>query len=181
MNLDAQHIMIDIETLGTGSRSAILQIGAVVFQPRSPRVEESFSVNVNLVSCVLAGLEIDASTAEWWRHQSDVAKLSLLDPAAVPLQAALAQLSTFVGVGRPIWARGPHFDIVILENAYRAVDAKVPWRYSAVRDSRTVLDVAQIVAPIRDAEFEPAHVALGDARYEARCVSYALLNLTRDR
>ena len=72
------------------------------------------------------------------------------------------------------------FDIVILENAYRAVDAKVPWRYNAVRDSRTVLDVAQIVASPRDEELEPAHVALGDARYEARCVSHALLNLTRD-
>ena len=57
--------MIDIETVGLERGSAIVEIGAVQFEPVA-MIGETFHASVSLTSCQEAGLTIDADTVEWW-------------------------------------------------------------------------------------------------------------------
>ena len=43
-----------------------------------------------------------------------------------------------------IWGHGSHFDIPILENAYKACNLIPPWKFWQVRDTRTLYEVAGV-------------------------------------
>lgn len=54
------NIMVDLETLGTKPNSAILSIGAVAFDDQG--LHDEFYCNVDLISSIACGYEIDADT-----------------------------------------------------------------------------------------------------------------------
>ena len=56
------NVMVDLETLGNGSESVIISIGAVEFDPETGELGREFYKVVDAQSCVDAGLKIDAST-----------------------------------------------------------------------------------------------------------------------
>ena len=68
-----QHVMVDLETMGTGSYAAIVSIGAVKFypdEPFDPATAESFYAVISLASAMKAGLRVDADTVMWWPRSS---------------------------------------------------------------------------------------------------------------
>lgn len=185
MTLD---LSIDIETLGRGVTSAPLAIGWAAFDPfhyqkcldplqraSKVRVESSGLIHVDLQSCLDAGLTVDGATIQWWFGQSEAARAALFaDGRAPSLGEALSELSRAVdaatrGVGR-IWAKGPSFDIAILENAYRVARLKTPWKYNAPRDVRTIVQVAGLTDAGRP---ENSHNAMEDAIAQAKLVQEA--------
>lgn len=63
-------VMIDLETMGTSTNSAIMSIGAVVFDIKSGNIGNKFEVHIDLNSSIKAGFDIDADTIYWWLKQN---------------------------------------------------------------------------------------------------------------
>lgn len=131
-----RQIMLDLETMGTAPGSAIVQIGAVDFSIY--KIGEPFSVNIDLASCVNAGLRIDPKTVMWWMSQSDEARKSLMVDC-VQLREALASFADWIGSDTvAVWGDGAAFDNVLLSSAFRAARMPVPWHYANDRCYRTL-------------------------------------------
>jgi len=159
--------MVDLETLGNGSNSVIIAIGAVKFDPRTGRVGEladRFYTNVDPQSCVEAGLQMDVSTVMWWMSQSDAARAAVTKPGR-QLAEALAEFSKWLPADACVWGNGATFDNVILANAYRALRLPQPWKHWNDRCYRTLKNLhPDIKAPARQGV---AHNALDDAVFQA--------------
>lgn len=164
MNLDGTHVMVDLETLGTGSNAVIISIGAVEFTVAGGAGRD-FYMNVDPQSCVDAGLKIDPDTVMWWMKQSDEARRVFSQDVSNPLSRALLYFSDWFPQGACLWGNGATFDNVILSNAYKAVGLKQPWSYRADRCYRTLKNLYPQVLP--DDLGGVAHNALADARYQA--------------
>lgn len=168
-----RHIMIDIETMGKGPRSAIAAIGAVEFNPAGDTLGPSFYTRVDLSSAVTAGMVIDADTVLWWLRQEEDARRELTAEGGLPLPHALQALATFlIGEGIAgeiddliVWANGTSFDFPILSEAFRLCGLQRPWHYYNERDFRTV---RKLFARVKAERESTAHHALEDARHQAR-------------
>ncbi len=152
--------MIDLETMGTVSNSAIVSIGAVKF---TNKILDSFYCNVDLQSCIDVGLKCDGDTILWWLKQSKQARFSLsINPNT--LQEALVSLSNWMGQCYEVWGNGATFDNVILSNAYFAVGLPQPWHWTKDRCYRTVRNLHPNITHTRKGVY---HNALDDAIYQA--------------
>lgn len=145
MDKDAWNIMIDLETMGTSCIAGIMSIGAVKFK-LTGEVEALCHIGVDLQSCVNVNMEIDAGTVMWWLKQSKENQDRLLAIKTVDIKTALQKLfNSFVGLDKYktcVWSHGSNFDTVILENACKLTGTPIWWKYTNVRDTRTVFDVA---------------------------------------
>ena len=165
-----RHIMIDLETMGTGPRSAIAAIGAVEFELCGMGLGATLYRRVNLRSAMEAGLVLDADTVLWWLGQSDAARAELTSPDNVTLQHALYDLAKMIAgpdgddCSTIVWANGTSFDFSILAEAYRAVKFQQPWKYWNERDYRTV---RKIGPPVECERTGTHHNALDDACHQA--------------
>lgn len=177
------HCMVDIETLGCASNAAILSIGAVKFDPKGDSLQDAstFKQNVTLQSCLDAGLHVDGRTFQWWMGQSQEARNALFTPVPLPLRSVLHDLYTwYVGDYGPnhpkaVWSHGATFDIVILANAYQALERVTPWHWRDARDTRTLFNIA---FPVGGTYPPPGlagtrHDALADAIRQAWMVQQA--------
>lgn len=139
------HIMLDLETLGTGRNSVILSIGAIRFDPYADTALECEPFYVEFDKHGLAlqqrmGLNIDARTVEWWMRQSVLAR-RVFEPAFPkdPVQA-LQDFAEYVEQvpKTKIWGNGADFDNVLLGDMYEAFSVVRPWSYSRNRCFRTL-------------------------------------------
>lgn len=160
-----KNVMVDLETLGNGSNSVIVSIGAVEFGPEG--LGREFYTLVNPESCIKVGLQMDASTVMWWMDQSDEARAALSDSGAKPLGNALLDFFEWYPQGAGLWGNGATFDNVILSNAYRVSSLAKPWTYSADRCYRTLKSLHPEIKGVA-LPGEIAHNALADAKYQAR-------------
>lgn len=167
-------VMVDIETLGIEPGAAILSIGAVRFNDDG--LGEEFYAEINLPSCQQAGLEIDATTLEWWLGQDDVVREVLT--GGDDLGRVLRRFRVWLSNPDELWANSPKFDMAHLEAAFEAVDASPPpWDYDDLRDVRTVTNLPADVDVEQQGD---EHDALDDARYQARQVIALLGALSSD-
>ena len=134
-----RNVMVDIESLGTAPGSAILSIGACVFE-RDNKVNDPFDYykNIDLLDSTFAGFTIDPQTAKWWSEQSPEA-IRTLTRKPMSLRGALNTFASFLQKDDRVWAKGPDFDLVLLKAAYDKVGIRVPWSFRLSRDVRTIL------------------------------------------
>lgn len=167
-----KHVMIDLETWGRVRGSAIRSLGAVVFDPATGQLNQSFYRNIDDASCEEVGLTRDPETEAWWEQQSLVAQAALLE-GAQPLGDVLTAFTAWWGSvgGRYIYGHGATFDPVLLEGAYHACLLDPPWDFWNVRCCRTILAMANRKPDRRASETQ--HNALDDARAQARAVAAA--------
>jgi len=156
------HVMLDLETMGTGPTAAIASIGAVAFDLDNGLTRQ-FYRRVDLQSCVTAGLTMDASTVLWWMRQGDAAR-SELQLEAVDLMPALGEFREWFPVRAKLWGNGATFDNVIMRSAYTAMDMTAPWEYWDDRCLRTLRDLRPDIPRPKP---ELAHHALSDAVAQA--------------
>lgn len=155
-----QDIMIDLETLGTQPGSTILTIGAIKFTrygdveslisgyPKTVEdieaVTDCFYRRIDMESCQAVGLLADESTVKWWMNQKEDARYEAITAQPrCPIGEALDQFYMWAGGATP-WSHGAGFDVTLLERAYIVLGKKAPWRYSAVRDTRTLYDLGNV-------------------------------------
>ena len=168
------HIMVDLETLGVSTRSVILTIGAVKFDPMGVGITSQHYQRVNADSCKAVGMEIDAATIEWWRKQSPEAQAeAFFGENRADIRQVLSNFSVWAGSFDAIWSHGATFDIPLLAEAYAKIGQRTPWKYTIARDTRTLFDLAQV--NIQKAGV--AHNALQDAANQAAAVQAAYKKL----
>ena len=165
--------MLDIETLATSPSSVVLTFGAIKFNPFNADSEMSDGLyfRINVDEQIALGRTVDEGTVVWWGTQNEeVREEALGEHNRVSLEEFTRALNKFVvGVDR-IWAQGPVFDIVILENLYRQLGKPAPWQYYTIRDSRTLL---KALGDDRKAG-QLLHNALADAVSQAQAIQSAV-------
>lgn len=175
-------LMLDLETLSTSPRAAIVQIGACFFDRHTGEIGSTFKT-----TCApdIEKYAVDYSTIAWWMRQSDDARLSSFGDGAPNIGQAISSFYQFVILQRAIvdfriWAMPAAFDVVIIENALRTELFGVPWKYNESRDVRTIMEVAEIS---KDERVLPdvAHDALSDAIAQAKTVAKAFQKIRGDR
>ncbi len=174
--MSCDHIMIDLETMGSRPGCAIATIGAVMFDPVHGDIGNSFYCRVNLRSCTEAGLHLDPLTLIWWLRQSDAARAEISNDESLQLRYALQAFSAFYAENkaRKHWSHGAGFDGPIMDAAYHALGMDPPWKFWDARDTRTIFDLAQVKP---DRSVGVAHHAHVDAENQARAVVEAYLRL----
>ena len=165
------NIMLDLETLGTKSDSAILSIGAAAFNEDS--IINEFYTTINVHSCVENGLKMYPDTVCWWANQSDVTKKGIFD-STITLSAALSDFSLWVRSMEVsmldsvrMWGNGEDFDNVVLREAYLKVGtppSRIPWHFRNNMSYRTLKNLLPHVEIKRVGEH---HNALDDAKSQA--------------
>lgn len=169
-----EDVMVDLETMGTAPRSAIISIGAASFGTMG--VKNTFHTVVSLASCAEHGLLVDPQTRVWWDSQELSAKKLLAEtesPLAPSLPAALQHFDEWFrdqGYGARIWGNGSDFDVGLLEDAFAAISKEIvrqpPWKYNNVRCYRTLKSLRP---DIEAGDFQGVpHDALDDAAHQAR-------------
>jgi len=138
-------------------------------------------------------LHRNPETVKWWADQSAEAQAAFENPVYLPM--ALTSfgrwLSDIAGHDKPmnepirdirIWANDPHFDVSILDAAYRACGLPVPWHYRTPRSMATIVDISGMTREDREKfRHGTAHHALDDAISQAMvvCEAYKRLGLTK--
>lgn len=158
-----KHHMIDLETMGLRPTSAILSIGIVLFDQTS--IIDKFYTPVSLKSCLEFGLTTDKSTEDWWAKQSDVARKAWDTADAPALDVAMSMMAQWMrshgGYKQTCpWSNGADFDLVLLANACRAIEAETPWPFYNHHCFRTMKNVFLVEPSARVGTY---HNALDDA------------------
>lgn len=177
-----EHVMVDIETLGTRPDAAIVTIGAVAFDFDSGGIQDrKFYVNINPRSAEQVGCSVDIGTVMWWMQQPEAARNALISSNALTLTHALTQLTEFLQAVRAtnrsgrlsFWANDPDFDAKILATAYQLCGLATPWQFWETRSCRTMLALGQRYKFEAKKELPRTgthHNAVDDAEYQARCI-----------
>jgi hypothetical protein len=158
-----KHLMIDLETLGDGSRAdvPVLQGGGAVFSIENGEaiIYEKWSVNfgLDLATQDVVSPPVCKKTMDWWQKQpedvrNDVffpkARTERTNPNHVVLcdrntdtaAASVNRLHLLTRCSTTIWADVDDFTwLTSLFNRYNMVP---PWAYNAKRDYRTVRHMA---------------------------------------
>ena len=174
-----EHLMLDLETMGTKPTAAIVAIGAVLFNPETGELGSRFYDVIDLSSVMRhKDTTVDAETIKWWLKQSSEARSEIIT-GDVHILNALSGLSKFINEesnprSLKVWGNGSSFDNVILRSAYERYDLTAPWMFYNDRDVRTIVDIG------RSFDFDPKvnmpfdgvqHNALADAIHQAKYVS----------
>jgi len=136
-----KHVMLDIETMGTGHNSVIVSIGAVFFNIETGEKGDTFYRKINFQDCLDHGLQITASTVEWWMHQNESTRDKISKEKGVTLAAALSSLGIFLQSDNKVhvWGNSARFDIGIVQNAYNKLNVPIPWDFRLELDVRTLV------------------------------------------
>ena len=162
----SEHIMIDFESLGVGTKPVLLSLGAVKFN--HTEILDEFHIGIDPSTGQALGLEITASTVLWWmRPELQAARESLLGMEQIPISIALLKFQTWADNPKGIWGNGSAEDGVWLRSAYEAASLKCPFDFRINRCYRTIKNM------FPDKSFYPpdedvAHNALNDARWQAK-------------
>lgn len=173
------HLMIDIETLGTKPGAAVVSIGAAFFDLISGEVGATFYKAIDLE--LSENGEIDPGTVKWWMRQSDEARAVFSDAEAIPSDDALRNLAWFIAANRSgkklcVWGNGCTFDNVILDACFRSHGIERPWGNYDDRDVRTIVELGRAILginPKSDIPFDGnQHNALDDVLHQVKYVSH---------
>ena len=183
-----RHIMLDLEMLSLSSRAAVVQIGAVSFDPFGTAIgrDAGFQVCVAAQSSLMLAGEISESTLAWWRDapQAESAQavmhMGSTGGVAFSVEEALRRFAAWwlTQDGLEVWSNGAGCDVVILEHFFRALGIEPPWRFYNVRDTRTIWWLAESTG-VWQRQKRASHVAMQDAVDQAEDVQAAVraLNL----
>lgn len=161
----SSHIMLDLETWGTGNKAVPVSIGAVRFG--ADEILDRFHVAIDPASCQAHGLEIDADTILWWFDpERDEARRNWLAMERVDIGSALNGFALWVQSSPTlaVWGNGATFDNVILRSAYEVTGLDYPVRFWQDYCYRTM----KSQSPVAMVRHGTHHDALDDAISQAR-------------
>ena len=166
-------LMIDLETLSLRPTAAIIQIGAVVFDTDTGKLNKGFEINLK-EKARSTNQHVDKDTLEWWTKVDPerAAMYEKIQKTGVKkLKLALDPFVEWCKKQRfsSVWANGAAYDIPIIEHALKSTGTEVPWSYRQIRDMRTL---KVLFDPEECCGVDPVkpHDALSDARAQAEYV-----------
>jgi len=185
--IEEKHVMLDLETWGTGPGCAIRSVGAVVFCPVTGKLGDEFYSNVTDASCLDIGLIKEPGTVAFWNKPANRVAQDSLTKDQLPISEVLAKFSLFFAAaeGQFLWSQGANFDEPILGHVYKVLKKRSPWKFSCSRDTRTAYHFGMSFG----GKFDPYtltragthHNALDDAKHQAHCVYMAIKSMGTSR
>jgi len=177
-----QHFMMDLETYDTAPSSIILSIGIVHFDIDSGETLGTYYRVLDRDEQENLGRTKSDRTYAWWEDQSDEARAAIFD---VPdselweLKPLLWDVRDFIkgakgDEGCHIWAKGPSFDVSVMDHAFNQMGVPMPWHFRGARCVRTICDLAP---KYEGPDIGPAHNAVDDCLYQIQEVVHAKQNL----
>lgn len=174
------HIMVDIETLGTSVDSVMLSISAVAFDIETGETDEEFEVFIDVDSCIRSGRKVTHDTLMWWFKESmQEARDGILQNKdnRIEVEEAVFNFNRFVGKvsGKAqkapiLWGNSNRFDLGII--AYGYPENEMTWNYWNERDVRTLMSLAHWFKD--DEEFMGiAHYGIDDCKHQIKYVTKA--------
>ena len=178
-------IMVDLETLGTRQDAIVLEISAVEFNCHTGEIGEVFDAKLDIDEQVQYRRSLNCETLQWWFKQDEEARKNIFDEDVdiirfnIPWE--LAEFSNFVERCNnkcnsdsdrrvvKLWGNGSLFDLGILQNMYETClpNMKLPWKFWAVNDVRTIVDLNPDVK--RNCKFDGTpHCAVDDCKHEIK-------------
>jgi hypothetical protein len=148
-----EHLMVDLETLGTAVDSVILSIAAVEFCLETGETGRVFYREIDLDSSLGWGFKINADTLKWWINQGEEAKKVFGDTGKVEAFTAVASFRDFSAKHKFFWGNSARFDLGILSWAVERMTVDVWWDFRNERDVRTLVGLKP--------EIKEAHQYLG--------------------
>ena len=177
-------IMVDLETLGTRQDTIVLEISAVEFNRHTGEIGEVFDAKLDIDDQLSYRRSLSRETLQWWFKQDEAAIKNVFDDVdGIKFQTstALFEFSNFVercdnkcnsDSDRRVvklWGNGSIFDLGILQNMYETCfqNMKLPWKFWAVNDVRTIVDLNPDVK--KNCEFDGTpHCAVDDCKHEIK-------------
>ena len=159
----SQHIMVDLETWGTGSDALVVSIGACRFNPMGGAIEDRFYVAIDPESAKQAGLTLTTDTLLWWMaKERSEARETWLAQNRVDIWTALQGFADWATSNEfnLVWGNGATFDNVILRNAFEKAAVPCPWKFWQDACYRTLKGLAPAIKIERSGTH---HDALDDA------------------
>jgi hypothetical protein len=186
-------LMLDIETLGKRHDAMVTQIALVPWLLDQPNQEYLPPVQIFLPlapqELLIPPRVIDSSTVLYWMKQDDAARSRFGENESTDMEELKAYLQNLVFrfmrfVGNEeyeLWARGPQFDVVIVESLLAQFGLTVPWNYTKVRDLRTLMSAAGLsTSDVPRPSHMIEHVAVHDCAYQIMCYESAMAKLNGD-
>jgi|19_taG_2_1085344.scaffolds.fasta_scaffold00062_30 exodeoxyribonuclease VIII len=183
-------IMVDLETADNVPGGALFSCAAVQCDLTTGETGEEIHRNIDLQSCLDAGLTVSGDTIYWWLKQSNEARKSLDTLKKISLNEFCKELNGFVKFIADkqkispklfrVWGNGASFDNAFIRYAYRAVGQEFIVPFWNDRDVRTVVGFypnnlfqdLKINIPRTE-----SHNALHDAKYQVKYVSQIMKDL----
>lgn len=163
-------VMLDLETFGNGKHKCVSQIGACYFDRETGEIGKTFECNVDAVSAVKAGGELDAQTVYWWLSQSREAIDSVIAEPRLDIRDAFNQLNDFLAPAKAIWSHAT-FDFVTIQETFKMLGIHTKFHYRTARDLRTVVDLGRVTVDKQVRE-GLHHNGLADCKFQVKyCVA----------
>lgn len=173
-------LMLDLETMGTDSYSAIVSIGAVEFDINTGETGKEYYKNIDLQSCLDLGLKANAATILWWMKQSEEARKSLIQNPKISINRALYEFSQFCSLDHYIWGNSARYDCGILADAYNQSALEIPWNYTKERCVRTLVSFNPKIKS--EMQFKGIkHNPIDDCKFQIEYCSKTWASLSRGR
>lgn len=140
-------LMIDLETMGTSPRTAVMSMAAMPFELGGPVQGIELAKACSFYRRIdLRGQQRDlnADTLYWWLGRSDEARKDVVEGEKVSLVAALIDFRNWFndlhahGPFEGVWSHGASFDLALLADAYKQYHLENPIDYRHERCTRTV-------------------------------------------
>lgn len=183
-------VMFDIESFDVGARSIVTEIAFVAIDPRDPeRILREMSVNLPIQPQAFLKRTFSVETLMWWMGQSPIMHKRLEECTGNDMQELFSLIRSVIfkfkqvteGKTYQVWARGPQFDITNIESLMADAGEVPPWKYSLVRDLRTLMDDAGITLDdVPRSDRLIPHIAKYDCQYQLHCYTAAMTKLGRD-
>jgi exodeoxyribonuclease VIII len=163
--------MVDIETLSSSPRAAVIAIGACVFTLEQ-EIGSTYEALIHPERAMDVG-ESSPDTMDWWKRQDIDVRRKMFSGTKLPGTVA-AEFAAWVREQRvkEVWANAPTFDCTILRHLFVQTIVPCPWGFRDERCVRTVFAEAKERGFNYSKGYSEtnAHDALADARNQARAV-----------
>lgn len=182
--------MMDCETLHTGPRSIVTQVGMVFVPADDPEtILKEVLVYLPVDPQIALKRTFGARTLFFHLMQSEATRRQFennLGEDFEELPSLLRHLgrqwNIVVGddpTDCELWTRGTDFDITNVGSLMDDCGVERPWRYDMPRDLRTLMAMAGLKKAdiYRDLEQFPEHEAIPDAKYQLLCYAEASKHL----
>lgn len=172
----SEHVMIDVETMGTGYRAVVVSIGAVKFDRRKIYEDEGLYLNLTWQDQLDKGGTVTEDTIRFWMRQPSASREALFNKKGEPTVTVLKKFLSWFNQNVKdtkhckFWAMPPSFDLAIVGDLFRQFrHEEPPWPFWAVCCVRTAKMMSGVDTIKRPADMTKHH-AFHDAVYQAKIV-----------
>ena len=184
--------MVDIETLGTGVDSTIIQISAIAFDIETGKELSVFNQIADISKN--ENMKVDGSTIKWWLNTDKELLHTLLNSGDLSSDDVLELFHKWLK-GHALdmkfvylWGNGILFDNKMIEHQMKNIGLDYPIFYRNDRDVRTIVDLTCARRGITEQKLKDsfkdytlvAHNALDDVRFQIRLVTSCYHELVRE-